>query len=126
LPNLAAVNCDDAPVLCNAWSANAGGLWLFEVSAPPPAPVEIHTKRMNLTTVTAQDIVDAYGSAAAASNKTEAGWNRFDPNGYFHPTEGKLARLGLAVPLGYVFWALNVIPSWGMMLIVSFLSRTMM
>ncbi|KAL2185500.1 hypothetical protein L209DRAFT_756654 [Thermothelomyces heterothallicus CBS 203.75] len=120
-PHLASVNCDDQPVLCNSWSASTGGLWLFQV-APAPAPVEILTKRVNLTTVTAQDVVDAY----TAANRTEAGWRTIPPDGYFHPTEGKLAKLGLAVPLGYVFWALNAIPSWGMMLLVSFLSRTMM
>ncbi|KAK4122972.1 hypothetical protein N657DRAFT_575430 [Parathielavia appendiculata] len=123
--HLARVNCDDTPVLCNAWSANAGAIWLFEVPTAPGAVVEIHTRRMNLTTVTAQDIVDAY-AGTAATNRTEAGWHRFDPNGWFHPIEGKFAKYGLAMPLGYTFWALNAIPSWGMMLIVSFLSRSMM
>ncbi|KAL2132375.1 hypothetical protein VTI74DRAFT_3885 [Chaetomium olivicolor] len=124
-PHLGYVNCDDQPVLCNSWSANAGGLWLFDVP-PAPAPVDIHTKKLNLTTVTTQDVVDAYKAVTAASNKTEAGWHRFNPDGYFHPIEGKLAKWGLSVPLGYIFWALNAIPSWGMMLIVSFVSRTMM
>ncbi|KAK4146439.1 uncharacterized protein C8A04DRAFT_25661 [Dichotomopilus funicola] len=120
-PHLAKLNCDDQPVLCNSWSANTGALWLFSLP-PPPAPADIATKRVNLTTVTTQDIVDAY----TASNRTEAGWQTFAPDGYFHPLEGKLAKLGLSVPLGYALWALNAIPSWGMMLIVSFLSRTMM
>ncbi|KAL2160838.1 hypothetical protein VTH06DRAFT_1035 [Thermothelomyces fergusii] len=120
-PHLAAVNCDDQPVLCNSWSASAGGLWLFQV-APPPAPVEVLTRRPNLTTVTAQEVVDAY----TAADRAAAGWRAIPRDGYFHPTEGKFAKLGLAVPLGYVFWALSAIPSWGMMLLVSFLSRTLM
>ncbi|KAL2197145.1 hypothetical protein P885DRAFT_36019 [Corynascus similis CBS 632.67] len=120
-PHLGLVNCDDQPVLCNSWSANAGTLWLLQVAAPP-APIEILAKRFNLTTVTTQDLVDAY----TATNRTEAGWYTIPRDGYFHPTEGKLAKLGLAVPLGYLFWVLNAIPSWGMMLVVSFLSRTMM
>ncbi|KAK4098244.1 hypothetical protein N658DRAFT_499663 [Parathielavia hyrcaniae] len=121
---LARVNCEDQPVLCNSWSANAGSLWLFEVPAAPDAIVEIYTKRMNLTTVTPQDVVDVY--AGAVTDRAEAGWNRTDPTGWFHPIEGKLAKFGLSVPLGYAFWALGAIPSWGMMLIMSFVSRTMM
>lgn len=111
-------------MLCNAWSANAGVLWIYEL-LPAPAPVEIYTQRLNLTTVTAKDVVDAY-KASVAEGKTAAGWNRYDPDGYFHPFEGKLAKLGLALPLGYFFWALNAVPSWAMMLFVSFISRSMM
>jgi len=117
-PHLASLNCDDQPVLCNSWSANPGGLWLFQV-APPPAPVEIQTKRLNFTTVTAQDVVDAY----TAPNRTEARWRTISREGYFHPTEGKFAKLGAAVPLGYLLWGLNAVPSWAMMLVLSFFSR---
>lgn len=119
--HLATLNCEEEPVLCNSWSANTGGLWLFEV-VPAPAPVDIYTRRMNLTTVTTQDIVDAY----RAPDREAAGWHLYDPNGFLHPLEGKLAKLGLSVPLGYFFWALNAMPSWGLMLIVSFVSRSMM
>jgi hypothetical protein len=108
-------------VLCNSWSANTGGLWIFQV-LPEPAPVEILTRRMNLTTVTAKDIVDA----VAAPDRLADGWHVYDREGYFHPFEGKLAKMGLSLPLGYFFWALNAIPSWGLMLIVSFISRSMM
>ncbi|KAK3304624.1 uncharacterized protein B0T15DRAFT_537093 [Chaetomium strumarium] len=120
--HLGYVNCDDQPVLCNAWSANTGALWLFEM-LPAPANVDIYAKRLNLTTTTTQDIVDAYKADKADA---ETGWRRIDPEGYFHPFHGKFAKWGLAVPLAYFFWALSAIPSWGMMLIVSFLSRTMM
>ncbi len=108
-------------MLCNSWSANAGNLWLFQI-LPTPAPVEIYTRRTNLTTVTGAEVVEA----ATAADRVEAGWHLFSQDGYFHPFEGKLAKLGLSVPLGYFFWALNAIPSWGLMLIVSFISRTMM
>ena len=120
-PHLASTNCDDQPVLCNSWSANGGGLWLWQL-LPAPAPVDIMTKRVNLTTVSGQDVVDYY----TATNRTAAGWRTVSQDGYFHPTEGTFAKLGLSVPLGYLFWGLNIIPSWGMMLIVSFASRYMM
>ncbi|KAH6848282.1 hypothetical protein B0I37DRAFT_446376 [Chaetomium sp. MPI-CAGE-AT-0009] len=122
-PHLASLNCEDQPVLCNSWSANTGGLWIFEM-LPPPAPIEVLTKRVNLTTVTSQDVVDAWTNTERGDSIT--GWRPVAQDGYFHPFEGKFAKLGAAVPIGYVLWALNAIPSWGMMLIVSFLSRSMM
>jgi len=122
-PHLAKLNCEDQPVLCNSWSANTGGLWLFEM-LPAPAPIDVFTKRVNLTTVTTQDVVDAYANTERGD--TETGWKPIAQDGYFHPFEGKFAKLNVAVPIGYVLWALNAIPSWGMMLIVSFLSRSMM
>lgn len=117
-PHLGFINCDDEPVLCNVWSAGAGNLWVFQM-LPPPAPVDIYYKRLNFTTTTSQDIVDSYTGKAEDA--------KFLKNeGYFHPFDGPLARYGLAVPLAYFFWALNQIPSWAMMLVVSFVSRSMM
>ncbi|KAL2024282.1 hypothetical protein VTK56DRAFT_8764 [Thermocarpiscus australiensis] len=116
--HLGYVNCDDQPVLCNSWSAGAGSLWLFEV-LPAPAPVDIYWKRLNLTTTTSQDVVDAY-----TKDKAEVNFRKYE--GYFHPIDGLFAKYGLSVPLGYFFWGLNAIPTWGMMLLMSFVSRTLM
>jgi hypothetical protein len=115
------VNCDDEPVLCNLWSSSAGSMWLFEM-LPKPAPVEIQTKRLNTTTVTSEVIFDAY----KAADKKEAGWRLYPADGYFHPIDGKLAQWGVAEPIAYVLWGLGAIPSWAMMLVVSFASRSMM
>ncbi|KAK3315370.1 hypothetical protein B0H66DRAFT_343106 [Apodospora peruviana] len=117
-PHVASLNCDDQPVLCNAWSASTGALWIFDV-LPEPAPTDIYWRRLNLTTTTSKDIVDLYTKGDKKEDFKLV-------EGYFHPINGQLAQYGLAVPLGYFFWALNAIPSWGMMLIVSFLSRSMM
>lgn len=46
--------------------------------------------------------------------------------GAFHPTNGWLAEYGLNVPLGYAIYYFSLVPSWAMMIGVSFLSRTMM
>ncbi|KAK3946440.1 hypothetical protein QBC46DRAFT_369784 [Diplogelasinospora grovesii] len=116
-PHVAYLNCDDQPVLCNAWSATTGALWIFEM-LPPPAPVDVYWKRLNLTTTTAQTLLDFHAQDAKKN------FHLID--GYFHPVDGLLAKNGLAVPLGYFFWVLNAIPSWGMMLVVSFISRAMM
>ncbi|KAL1883071.1 hypothetical protein VTK73DRAFT_9997 [Phialemonium thermophilum] len=116
-PHTGLVNCDDQPVLCNSWAANVGTVWVFEM-LPPPAPVNIYRRRFNMSSTTADDFVDLY----AQDVKKE-----FYPyTGYFHPFDGPLAKNGLAVPIGYVLWAFNAIPSWAMMLGISFLSRSMM
>jgi hypothetical protein len=114
---MAMVNCDDQPVLCNSWSAATGTIWSVDL-LPPPAPVEIYRKRMNMTTTTDQSYVDLYNKG------TKEGWDYNDS--YFHPFNGVLAQNGVAVPLGYLFWIFNIIPNWAMMLIVSLMSRRMM
>lgn len=116
---MAILNCDDQPVLCNSWSASAGVLWLIEM-LPRPAPVDIYLKRLNLTSTTSKTLLDIQ----ASENKEALGFSLHD--GYFHPFDGVLAQNGLALPLGYFFWILNVVPSWAMMLGISFLSRSIM
>lgn len=117
-PHLAVVNCDEQPILCNSWSAGTGALWLFEM-LPRPAPIEVYWKPLNLSTTTTQTLLDLY-----AQDSHEA--FRHYTHSYFHPFQGKLAQYGLAVPVAYAVWALNLVPSWAMMLIVSFFSRSMM
>ncbi|KAK4162187.1 hypothetical protein QBC43DRAFT_215698 [Cladorrhinum sp. PSN259] len=118
-PHLGYLNCDDQAVLCNSWSASTGVFWAID-ALPAPAQTDILVKSLNLTTVTGQDIVDAYKTRSADT------WRKIDNDGWFHPFHGKLANYGVAVPLGYFFWALNIIPSWAMMIGVSFLSRSLM
>jgi hypothetical protein len=114
------INCDDQPVLCNSWSAVASSLWDFKV-LPPPAPVEIHVRRMNMTTATADTFTDLLkGEVKDHVN----GWWLHE--GWFQPIDGQLAKLGIAVPLGYAIWGLNAFPQWGMMIVLSFFSRWLM
>lgn len=116
-PHLAYLNCEDQPVLCNSWGAGAPTLWTFEV-LPKPAPVIVRSKGLNHTTTTMKDFTDLHSSGS---------WKDSTPyEGYFHPFDGPLAKYGLAVPLGYVFWFFNVVPSWLMMIGISFLSRSWM
>jgi hypothetical protein len=85
---------------------------------PPPAPIDIYRKRLNLTTTTAETLLDLHAQDSKKDFRLH--------EGYFHPYDGPLAQYGVALPLGYFFWAFNLVPSWAMMLGVSFLSRTMM
>ncbi|KAG6037573.1 hypothetical protein E4U41_004907 [Claviceps citrina] len=118
-PLVGIVNCDDQPILCNAWSAGAGSIWSFSM-LPPPAPVEIYKKRLNLTTTTSEDLDQLH----AAESKDEAGFVLLDS--WFHPFHGKMTELGLSVPYGYAMWALGLVPNWLFMLVVSFASRSVM
>lgn len=115
-PHLAIVNCDDEPVLCNSWSATTGNIWAFQM-LPSPAPIDIYSTRLNLTTVTADDVVKKYTNGKKDFKLVES---------FFHPFNGKAAELGIAVPIGYVFWAFGLVPQWAFMIVVSLLSRTMM
>jgi hypothetical protein len=116
-PHLGYVNCELQPVLCSAWGAGTGSVWAIEM-LPPPADIEIYRKRLNLTTTTSDDIMALYEAGS------KAGWVRDEGN--FHPFKGFLAQKGLAVPYGYAMWALNILPQWAFMLIMSLASRTLM
>lgn len=115
-PHMAILNCEDQKILCNSWSASAGSLWIFEM-LPSPAPIDIYVRRLNLTSTTAQTLLDLQASGSKETFKLH--------DGYFHPYDGFLAKNGLAVPVGYLFWAFNLVPSWGLMLVVSFVSRSL-
>lgn len=118
-PHFAYVNCDQQPILCNSWSTIAGRVWMIDM-VPPPAVPEIYVQRHNLTTVTAKDLIATWKSGAAA--RTEA--NRLES--WWHPFKGKMAVNGLSLPFGYLFWVMGLLPQWAFMLIISFVSRSMM
>ncbi|KAI1297350.1 hypothetical protein F5Y03DRAFT_281905 [Xylaria venustula] len=116
-PHLALLNCDNQPVLCNAWSAPVGSLWIFEM-LPEPSPVNIFTKRLNLTTITSDDLIQLHKDGHKTATQ--------EHDGLFHPFKGTLAQNGLSVPAGYVLWVFGLLPSWAFMILVSLLSRRMM
>ncbi|KAK1754614.1 hypothetical protein QBC47DRAFT_384434 [Echria macrotheca] len=116
-PHLARLNCEDETILCNSWSASAGAIWVFDI-LPAPAPVDVYWKPLNLSSVTTQTILDLQAKPVKDNFRLI--------DSYWHPYNGPLAKYNLAVPLGYFLWALNIVPSWAMMLIVSFFSRSMM
>jgi hypothetical protein len=117
-PHMALVNCDDQPVLCNSWSAGPPGLWVFEM-LPRPAPINIYGRRLNMTSTTTKTFLDFH---AQADRRQDFGLYE----SYFHPYDGVLTQYGAAVPIGYILHFFSVVPSWAMMLGISFLSRSMM
>lgn len=85
---------------------------------PEPSPINIFTKRLNLTTVTSDDLIqlqkDGYRTVAE------------EHDGVFHPFNGALAQNGLSIPAGYLLWAFGLLPSWAFMIFISLFSRRMM
>ncbi|KAI1090107.1 hypothetical protein F5B19DRAFT_464673 [Rostrohypoxylon terebratum] len=116
-PHTALLNCENQPVLCNSWSAPVGAIWIFEI-LPEPAPIDIWTRRLNMTTVTSDDIVAMRDEGFKSSAKLH--------DGFFHPFNGPLAKNGFATSVGWVIWVFNLLPSWAFMVLVSMFSRTMM
>ncbi|KAF9874506.1 hypothetical protein CkaCkLH20_08069 [Colletotrichum karsti] len=116
-PHMGLLNCDDQPVLCNAWSAGTASVWSINM-LPPGSKVDIWRKRLNVTTTTSDDIVDLWKKG------TKEDWILTE--NIFHPFNSWVAENNLSIPVGYFFWAFNLVPNWLFMLLVSFGSRTLM
>lgn len=116
-PHMALVNCDDQPVLCHSWGSGPPVLWILQVPHHP-ASVDMRKIRLNTTSTTVSTFTDLH---------TTASWKE-QPlyDGYFHPFDGPLAKYGLSKPLAYVIWGFSVVPSWLLMIVISFGSRTIM
>jgi len=121
-PKLAYVNCDDQPILCSMWATGPAAVWRFEFPVPSadqstPATT-LHIVPLNTTTVAAKDITQIH---------TKKSYQDVQPyEGYFHPFDGILAKLGLITPIGYILYGFGIVPSWLLMVGISFLSRTFM
>ncbi|ESZ92872.1 hypothetical protein SBOR_6735 [Sclerotinia borealis F-4128] len=116
-PDLAILNCDEQPVLCNSWGAGPPHLWTMEVGVPG-SPVPIITLPLNTTTTNVNTFTNLHATKSYKKKAPYEGW--------FHPFDGPLAQYGAAVPAGYVLWFFSVVPSWMFMIGISFVSRTIM
>ena len=124
-PSLAYINCDVESVLCAIWAAGPPAIWYIQrpfvgqSAGQSVAATDIHIVPLNHTTVTESDIVKIY---------TEETW-RERPlyEGAFHPFDGWLAKAGgLNVPIGMILFGFGLVPSWAIMIGVSFASRSLM
>lgn len=121
-PQLARLDCETDAQLCNAWAAGAPSIIYMQLPQPLPdqttPATTVYHLPLNRTTVTAQDIAAIY---------TERGFEKRTPyEGFFHPFDGPLAKTGLAIPFGWVVYGFSVVPSWALMIGISFFSRTFM
>ena len=119
-PKLGYINCDTNAILCSIWAAGPPAIWHIVIPAADqsPSPTTIHIVSLNTTATTAQDIIEIH--YAKSYQKTPI------YEGLLHPFDGSLAKFGLNVPLGYVLFGFAMIPSWAFMILVSFVSRTIM
>ncbi|KAF2272856.1 uncharacterized protein EI97DRAFT_436629 [Westerdykella ornata] len=121
-PKFATIDCDEEPVLCNSWSVGPPSIYYFTIPKPladqsAPAPtVRYIPLRRNATTVETLKtlIVDKEYENTAPY---EGAW---------HPFNGALAQYNLAVPVGYILWGFNKMPTWLPMVLISFMSRSFM
>ncbi|GAB7349107.1 hypothetical protein MBLNU459_g8056t2 [Dothideomycetes sp. NU459] len=121
-PKLAVLSCETDPVLCNAWGA--GPPSIFYMLLPQPLPDQstpattVHEISLNRTVVTAAEI---------AALATQGKYKETAPyEGWFHPFDGQLAKLGAAIPLGYAVYYISLVPSWMLMVGISFFTRNFM
>jgi hypothetical protein len=121
-PSLAYLNCDQDPVLCNAWGVSPPRVLHIQLPQPladqsTPATT-VRAISFNRTTISAPEI--------AAIHLQETYKQTAPYEGFFHPFNGPLAEYGLAIPVGYAIWGFSKIPSWAFMIGVSFISRNIM
>ncbi|KAL9106415.1 MAG: hypothetical protein Q9227_008557 [Pyrenula ochraceoflavens] len=121
-PFLGYLNCDKSPLLCSIWATGVPSVWHYSIPiasvSQSQAPTTLHIVPLKTNDTSTQDIVKIH------SEKTYTKVPAYE--GMFHPIDGALAKTGLLVPLGYVFYGFSAVPSWMFMIGISFLSRTIM
>jgi hypothetical protein len=121
-PHLGMLDCETQSVLCHAWFVAPPVV--MHILLPQPLPDQsspattVRFISVNETAVTAPEI--------AAIHLQEKYKETAPYDGFLHPFDGPLAKLGLAIPMGYFIWGFSKIPSWAFMIGVSMLSRQFM
>lgn len=121
-PKLAVLNCETDPVLCNAWAAGPPSVFYFLLPQPLPdqssPATTVHEIPLNRTDVTSAEIV---ALVSEGKYKETAPYE-----GVFHPFDGHLAKFGVGIPFGYAVYYFSLVPSWMMMVGISFFTRNFM
>jgi hypothetical protein len=121
-PKFGVIDCDAEPILCNSWSVGPPSIYFFNIpkpladqSAPAVTARYIPLRRNATTTETVKKLI------------VDKEYEKREPyEGAWHPFNGLLQQYGLAIPVGYVLWSFNKMPSWLPMILISFLSRSFM
>ena len=119
---LGKVDCEKESVLCTALSAGLPTVWHFMVpkKSSPQGKTPLHIVPLNISTTEVSHIT------AIPSNSKSRYLEFKEDNSSSHPIDGWLAQTGLLIPLGYFLWGIGSMPSWVMMIVVSFVSRQIM
>ncbi|KKA29349.1 hypothetical protein TD95_001932 [Thielaviopsis punctulata] len=115
-PHTALLDCDNEPILCSIWSCSPGAIWSFDM-LPVPANTTIRAHRLNLTSVSVDDLLQLQVNGTSE-------WMPLE--GFLHPLDGLLAKYDVQVPFGYAMWGFNQVPQWALMLSISFFTRFFM
>lgn len=125
--HLGQIDCEKEQVLCNLMSVAPPSLLHFnfpqlpyENASPQPAS-EFRYAGFNRTTVTPKHIIDLAANAPDSKLYEIPVYE-----GWLHPVDSQLARLGIQSWLGYVVWGMSTMPSWLVMIVLSFFSRQIM
>ncbi|EON64697.1 hypothetical protein W97_03930 [Coniosporium apollinis CBS 100218] len=124
-PKLARIDCDGQQILCNTWAAGPPSVYHMLLPAPLPdqskPATTIHwigLNRSSSVTHTAKVITEIHTKETYKQKPVY--------EGYFHPFDGIVQKLGLDLPLAYVFWGFSLMPSWLPMIAISLFSRVFM
>lgn len=121
-PKLGYINCDTNAILCAIWAARPPSIWHIQLPVVQKdqsrAATTVRILKLNATTTTAKDMMNIH------AQKTYQKADVYE--GAFQPFDGWLAQTGLATPLGYAMFGFSLVPTWGLMLLVSFVSRSLM
>ncbi|KIX99576.1 uncharacterized protein Z520_05152 [Fonsecaea multimorphosa CBS 102226] len=119
---LGMVDCEKDEVVCTAWASGVPVIYHFLLpkQSEQEAKTPLYIIPLNVTTTTVSDIT----SLPRASKSRYLEYDEY--TGLMHPFDGLLAKTGLLQPFGYFMWALGTMPSWLMMLGISFISRQIM
>lgn len=104
------------------WSIGPPAIYHFLIPNPradqPKPPTVARYIPLNRSSVTALEIAELH---------TKEKYKETAPyEGALHPFDGWLEKTGINLPLAYFMWAVSKVPSWLPMVLVSFLTRTMM
>ncbi|KAF2749006.1 hypothetical protein M011DRAFT_466133 [Sporormia fimetaria CBS 119925] len=126
-PNFGFIDCDAEPVFCNSWSIGAPALYFFNIPKPlpdqsAPAPTARYISLRRPANATVADQTERIMKLVVGKE-----YEQTPPyEGHWHPFTGTLHQYGLAVPVGYILYGFNKMPSWAPMVLISFLSRSFM
>jgi hypothetical protein len=120
---LGKVDCERDHPLCTALSTGLPSIWHLQTpqkveGTTPKTPC--HIIPLNISSTNIQSIT----SIPSSSKSRYLDYPEY--TGSNHPTDGWLVKAKLLVPLGYFLWLIGSVPSWVMMIGVSFLSRQLM
>lgn len=120
---LGKIDCEVEGPLCAGLAIGCPSIYHFIVPSVSAerAPIPARYIDLNMTTVTASDIVKLAAQAPGSQIMEKPLYE-----GAFHPADGWLAKAGVLKYLGYLINFMGTTPSWIIMIAISFFSRQFM